>query len=128
MTYRNSAAFAAQMDEADPLRNFRNEFYIPLVNGKPSTYFTGNSLGLQSKNTQDYVLKELENWANFGVEGHFHMKDNWYSYHDFFPEKVSKIVGCKPVEVVVMNSLTVNIHLLLVSFYRPTKKKIQDSL
>lgn len=123
MTYTNSAAFAAQMDEADPLRDFRNEFYIPLVNGKPSIYFTGNSLGLQSKSTQDYVLKELENWANFGVEGHFHMKDNWYGYHDFFPGKVSKIVGCKPAEVVVMNSLTVNIHLLLVSFYRPTPKR-----
>ncbi len=123
MTYTNSAVFAAQMDEADPLKDFRNEFYIPLVNGKPSLYFTGNSLGLQSKSTQDYVLKELENWANFGVEGHFHIKDNWYSYHDFFPEKVSKIVGCKPNEVVIMNSLTVNIHLLLVSFYRPSKKR-----
>lgn len=123
MTYTNSAAFAAQMDEADPVRHFRDEFYIPLVNGKPSLYFTGNSLGLQSKNVQDYILKELENWANFGVEGHFHMKDNWYSYHDFFPEKVSKIVGCKPAEVVIMNSLTVNIHLLLTSFYRPTKKR-----
>ncbi|MEO7801383.1 MAG: kynureninase [Ginsengibacter sp.] len=123
MTYTNSAAFAAQMDEADPLKTYREEFYIPLVNGKPSYYFTGNSLGLQSKNVQEYVLKELENWANFGVEGHFHMKDNWYSYHDFFPEKVSKIVGCKPAEVVIMNSLTVNIHLLLISFYRPTQKR-----
>lgn len=123
MTYTNSAAFAADMDEADPLKHFRDEFYIPLVNGKSSLYFTGNSLGLQSKNVQDYVLKELENWANFGVEGHFHMKDNWYSYHDFFPAKVSKIVGCKPAEVVIMNSLTVNIHLLLTSFYRPAKKK-----
>ncbi|MEP6596129.1 MAG: kynureninase, partial [Ginsengibacter sp.] len=76
--------------------------------------------GLQPKTTQDYILKELENWANFGVEGHFYMKNPWYSYHDFFPEKLSKILGCKPEEIVVMNQLTVNLHLLMISFYRPT--------
>ncbi len=119
----NTQEFAREMDEKDTLKKYRDQFYIPLVNGKPCIYFTGNSLGLQPKSTQDYVIKELENWANFGVEGHFHTKDPWYSYQDFFPEKLSKIVGCKPREVVVMNTLTVNIHLLLISFYRPTKTK-----
>ncbi len=115
--------FARDMDKKDTLKKYRDQFYIPLVNGKQCIYFTGNSLGLQPKSAQDYAIKELENWANFGVEGHFHMKEPWYSYHDFFPEKLSKIVGCKPQEVVVMNTLTVNLHLLLVSFYRPTKTK-----
>jgi kynureninase len=123
MTYEDSLQFAKEMDDNDPLKKFRDKFYIPIINGKETKYFAGNSLGLQPKTTQDYILKELENWANFGVEGHFHMKEPWYSYHDFFPEKLSKIVGCKPHEVVVMNQLTVNLHLLLLSFYRPTKQR-----
>ncbi|MBL7720722.1 MAG: kynureninase, partial [Chitinophagaceae bacterium] len=86
-------------------------------------YFTGNSLGLQPKTTQDYVVNELEDWANFGVEGHFHARRPWMPYHEIFPKQLSKIVGCKENEVVVMNSLTVNLHLLMVSFYRPTKER-----
>ena len=111
------------MDEKDELKTFRNKFYIPIVNGKECIYFTGNSLGLQPKTTQDYVVNELEDWANFGVEGHFHARRPWMPYHEIFPKQLSKIVGCKENEVVVMNSLTVNLHLLMVSFYRPTKER-----
>ncbi len=125
MTYENTLEFAKQQDNSDVLNKYRNEFYIPLINGKESIYFTGNSLGLQPKSTQNYILKELENWANFGVEGHFHMKESWYAYHDFFPDKLSKILGCKPNEIVVMNQLTVNIHLLMASFYKPTEKRFK---
>ena len=121
--YKNTLEFAQELDSDDKLAGFRNKFYIPILNDKESIYFAGNSLGLQPKSTQDYVVKELENWANFGVEGHFHMKDPWYSYHDFFPQKLSKIVGCMPNEIVVMNQLTVNIHLLMATFYRPTLKR-----
>ncbi|MEO6454366.1 MAG: kynureninase [Ginsengibacter sp.] len=125
MLYINSPEFAKALDNNDELKDYRNKFYIPLINGKESIYFTGNSLGLQPKTTQEYILKELENWANFGVEGHFYIKNPWYSYHDFFPYKLSKIVGCKPDEIVVMNQLTVNIHLLLASFYMPSKYKFK---
>ena len=111
------------MDEKDELKTFRNKFYIPIVNGKECIYFTDNSLGLQPKTTQDYVVNELEDWANFGVEGHFHARRPWMPYHEIFPKQLSKIVGCKENEVVVMNSLTVNLHLLMVSFYRPTKER-----
>lgn len=111
------------MDEQDPLRHFREMFFIPILFGKESIYFTGNSLGLQAKRTQDYVVDELEDWASLGVEGHFHARNPWLSYHEQFPRLLSKIVGCKQQEVVVMNQLTVNLHLLMVSFYRPTKDR-----
>jgi len=98
-------------------------FYIPLMFGKECIYFTGNSLGLQAKRTQDYVVDELEDWASLGVEGHLHARNPWLPYHEIFPKQLSKIVGCLPKEVVVMNSLSVNLHLLMVSFYRPTKQR-----
>lgn len=123
MEFQNTPEFARQIDEKDELKKFRNKFYIPIVNGKECIYFTGNSLGLQPKATQDYVVNELEDWANFGVEGHFHARRPWMPYHEIFPKQLSKIVGCKENEVVVMNSLTVNLHLLMVSFYRPTKER-----
>lgn len=123
MNYESDLHFAKEMDDNDLLKKFRDKFYIPIINGKETKYFAGNSLGLQPKTTQDYILKELENWANFGVEGHFYMKDPWYSYHDFFPKKLSKILGCKPDEVVVMNQLTVNLHLLMIAFYRPAPER-----
>jgi kynureninase len=94
-----------------------------MMHGKECVYFTGNSLGLQPKSTQDYVLNELEDWATLGVEGHFHARNPWMPYHEIFPQQLSKVVGCLPNEVVVMNQLTVNLHLLMVSFYRPTKTK-----
>ncbi|MBL0357405.1 MAG: kynureninase [Chitinophagaceae bacterium] len=123
MQFENNLTFAKKLDEEDILKNFRNQFYIPLINGKECIYFTGNSLGLQPKTTQDYVLNELEDWANFGVEGHFHARKPWMPYHEIFPTQVSKIVGALPEEVVVMNQLTVNLHLLMVSFYRPVQQR-----
>jgi len=123
MQFENSIAFAKELDEQDSLKDFRNQFYIPIINGKECIYFTGNSLGLQPKTTQDYVLNELEDWANFGVEGHFHARKPWMPYHEIFSEQVAKIVGALPEEVIVMNQLTVNLHLLMVSFYRPTKQR-----
>ena len=123
MNFENTESFAKSMDEKDLLKSFRDLFYIPIMYGKPAIYFTGNSLGLQPKTTQEYVVDELEDWANFGVEGHFHARKPWMPYHEIFPAQLSKIVGCKETEVVVMNQLTVNLHLLMVSFYRPTKER-----
>lgn len=123
MKFQNTKEYANQLDIQDELKSFREAFYIPILNGKEVVYFTGNSLGLQPKTTQDYVLNELEDWASFGVEGHFHARNPWLPYHEIFPQQLSKIVGCLPNEVVVMNQLTVNLHLLLVSFYQPTKTK-----
>jgi kynureninase len=123
MQFENTLAFAKQLDDADNLKSFREKFYIPFINGKESIYFTGNSLGLQSKNTQDYILNELEDWANYGVEGHFHARNPWVSYHELFPALLTKIIGANENELVVMNQLTVNLHLLMTSFYRPTKQR-----
>ena len=125
MEYQNSLEFAKRMDEKDPLKDFRSKFFIPQHNGKDCIYFTGNSLGLQPKTTAQYVQQELHDWARMGVEGHFHAKNPWLPYHEIFPEQLSKIVGCKEHEVVVMNSLTVNLHLLMVSFYKPTRQRFK---
>jgi kynureninase len=123
MTFENNINFAIELDKIDPLKNFREQFYIPVINGKECIYFTGNSLGLQPKTTQDYVMNELEDWANFGVEGHFHATNPWLSYHEIFPKQLSQIIGALPEEIVVMNQLTVNLHLLMTSFYRPIKER-----
>jgi kynureninase len=123
--FKNTPDYAKFLDEQDPLKHFRERFYIPIVNGKESIYFTGNSLGLQPKTTQDYVLNELEDWASYGVEAHFHAKNPWVSYHEMFPALLADIVGGLPEEIVVMNQLTVNLHLLMTSFYRPTKDKFK---
>src|ERR1051326_6949008 len=123
MKYQNTIASARQQDASDPLKKFRERFYFPQHAGNDAVYFTGNSLGLQPKSVQDHILNELEDWAGFGVEGHFHARDPWMPYHEKFAVPVSKIVGALPEEVVVMNQLTVNLHLLMVSFYRPTKMR-----
>lgn len=123
MTFENSLGFARYMDEKDPLKHFREKFFIPIIHGKECIYFTGNSLGLQPKTTQDYVVNELEDWANYGVEGHFHAANPWVSYHEMFAPLLADIVGAEPEEVVAMNQLTVNLHLLMASFYRPTKER-----
>lgn len=123
MNFENTLAFAQQLDQQDSLKHFRDMFYIPMMYGKRCIYFTGNSLGLQPKRTQDYITDELEDWASLGVEGHFHARNPWLPYHEIFPRQLSKIVGCLPNEVVVMNQLTVNLHLLMVTFYRPTKER-----
>jgi len=120
MQFENSEAFAKAQDLQDPLRSFRDRFFIPQHNGQPVVYFTGNSLGLQPRSCSAYVQQELDDWASLGVEGHFQAKNPWMPYHEIFPKQLSAIVGCKEEEVVVMNQLTVNLHLLMVSFYRPT--------
>ena len=125
MNFINSIEFAKQLDADDALKDFRNKFYIPIINGKECIYLTGNSLGLQPKTTQDYVLDELEDWASFGVEGHFHARQPWFSYHEIFPPLLMPIVGAFPEEIVVMNQLTVNLHLLMASFYQPTKERFK---
>ena len=124
MQYQNSLAFAKQLDQEDSLAFLRDEFHIPKVNnGKEWIYFTGNSLGLQPKTTKKYLQQELDDWANLGVEGHFEAKNPWLHYHEDLSVKMAKIVGAKPIEVTIANTLTVNLHLLMVSFYQPTKTK-----
>ncbi len=121
--FQNSLAFAQEMDQNDPLKAFRDKFYIPTFHDKPIRYFTGNSLGLQPKATREYILEELDAWAKFGVEGHFLGKRPWFAYHENLTKKAAKIVGALPIEVVVTHSLTTNLHLLMVSFYRPVAKR-----
>jgi kynureninase len=124
MKYQNTLAFAKQQDKEDALSHLRNLFHIPKdKDGNEWIYFTGNSLGLQPKSTKEYISQELEDWAKLGVEGHFEAKNPWLNYHELLTDKMAKIVGAKPIEVVVMNTLTTNLHLLMVSFYRPTKTK-----
>ncbi|MDE3185863.1 MAG: kynureninase [Bacteroidota bacterium] len=125
MNFENRIEFARQLDKEDPLKKYRDQFYIPILNGKECIYFTGNSLGLQPKSAQDYVLDEMENWANYGVEGHFHGKNPWANFHDVFSKKLQPILGALPEEIVVMNTLTLNLHLLLTTFYRPDKKRFK---
>ncbi|MDA9066763.1 kynureninase [Flavobacteriales bacterium] len=121
--YQNTLEFAKQKDEQDELKSFRNRFHHPIINGEPTVYFTGNSLGLQPKAVKDYINVELEDWAQWGVEGHFHGRNPWFSYHELLTKKMAKVVGCKPIETVVMGSLSTNVHLLMVSFYRPEGKR-----
>jgi kynureninase len=123
MSFENTLEFAKRLDEQDSLNIFRDKFYIPQHNGKDCIYLTGNSLGLQPKTVKEYVTRELDDWAKLGVEGHFQAKNPWMPYHEIFPKQLSKILDCLPQETVVMNSLTVNLHLLMVSFYRPTKQR-----
>ncbi len=125
MTFENTIAFARKMDRNDPLSSYRKKFLIPKHNGKPAVYFVGNSLGLQPMNTKKYVNDELEDWGTLGVDGHFHGKRPWMHYHKFSKKALAGIVGAKPIEVVAMNQLTVNLHLMMVSFYQPTKKRFK---
>ncbi|MCR9171450.1 MAG: kynureninase [bacterium] len=120
MSHQNTLEYAREMDAKDPLRKFRDAFHFPNFHEKEVVYFTGNSLGLQPKSTQSYIQEELDAWAKYGVEGHFMAKKPWFSYHEFLTEKAAKVVGAKPEEVVITHSLTTNLHLLMVSFYRPT--------
>ena len=119
----NSLAYAKSRDANDALKNYRSKFLFPQHNGNDVVYFTGNSLGLQPKSTSAYIQQELNDWAQFGVEGHFLAKNPWLSYHELLTNKMAKIVGALPEETVMMNQLTVNLHLLMVSFYRPTKSR-----
>lgn len=123
MTFENTLEFAQQLDLQDRLNKYQEEFIFPKVNGKKVIYFTGNSLGLQPKRTKKYVDEVMNDWANLAVEGHFYAEKPWWDYHERFADPLSNIVGALPSEVTVMNTLTVNLHLLMVSFYRPTKTR-----
>ncbi|MGD0543555.1 MAG: kynureninase [Candidatus Acidiferrales bacterium] len=116
--------FAAAQTACDSLRAFRERFHIPkMANGSDCVYLCGHSLGLQPKSAREYVEQELEDWAQLGVEGHFQARNPWMPYHEILSAPISRLVGALPIEVVGMNSLTVNLHLMMVSFYRPTSKK-----
>lgn len=124
MKYEEGLAFAKTCDHNDPLKEYRNRFYIPTQkNGTEHIYLCGNSLGLQPKKVRENIDIELEDWKKYGVEGHLHARNPWLPYHEFLTEAMAEVVGAKKEEVVVMNTLTVNLHLMLVSFYRPKGKR-----
>lgn len=122
--YKNSLEFARQCDREDPLAAFREQFHLPLdAAGNPQIYLCGNSLGLQPKQTKQFIDQELQDWAQLGVEGHTEARNPWLPYHEFLTPRMAAIVGAKEEEVVIMNGLTANLHLMMVSFYRPTKER-----
>ncbi|NOS83498.1 MAG: kynureninase [Ignavibacteria bacterium] len=124
MKFENNIEFAMQLDSNDPLHSYRMKFHIPRTPaGKDVIYFAGNSLGLQPKSVRACVEQELLDWETMGVEGHMHAKHPWLPYHEFLTSQTAELVGAKPEEVVNMNSLSVNLHLMMVSFYRPTKAR-----
>lgn len=125
MTFEDSLAFAASLDQQDPLAHMREAFHIPKIKqtSEAEIYFCGNSLGLQPKLTAQYLNDELKKWQNLGVKGHFDCEYPWMPYHEFLAEESAKLVGAKTAEVVCMNSLTANLHFMMVSFYRPTAEK-----
>jgi len=125
MEFKNTLEFAQSLDAQDNLRTYRDEFIFPKINGKEVIYFTGNSLGLQPKRTKSFVDEVMEDWAELAVEGHFYAEKPWWDYHERLAEPLAKVVGALPEEVSVMNTLTVNLHLLMVSFYRPTKTRFK---
>ncbi|MFL6467811.1 MAG: kynureninase, partial [Pyrinomonadaceae bacterium] len=124
--YDSSLSFSRGADEADPLRKFRELFHFPKPSNKlDSVYLTGNSLGLMPKTTRTYVDQELDDWARLAVDAHLQAKHPWLPYHEFVTEAMARVVGSQPIETVMMNSLTVNLHLLMVSFYRPTRERFK---
>jgi kynureninase len=125
MKFENSITFARTMDRQDKLKRFRSLFNIPKLKGKTAIYFTGNSLGLQPKTTKKFIEEELNDWATLGVEGHLHSRRPWLYYHKFTKKGLAALTGAVPAEVVAMNQLTVNLHLMLVSFYRPTASRFK---
>ncbi len=123
-TMTNVSHEARLLDETDPLRSFRERFHFPeSAVGSQPLYFTGNSLGLMPRKAREYVLQELDDWSRFAVEGHLHARNPWLPYHEFLTKPMARVVGAKPTETIVMNGLTVNLHLMMVSFYRPTKER-----
>jgi kynureninase len=123
MDFKFDKNFAQSLDNNDPLKDFRNEFLFPQHEGREVVYFTGNSLGLQPKGASQALQQELNDWEKYGVEGHFEAQNPWFSYHEMFAEPLAKLVGAKPTEVVAMNGLTTNLHLMMISFYQPTKTR-----
>jgi kynureninase len=126
MNFSTEEEFARQLDAEDPLRRFRERFHLPLgKDSKPVIYFAGNSLGLMPKAARAIVEEELDNWAKFGVDAHHATGTPWYSYHETLREPAARLVGAQSSEVICMNSLTVNIHLMMATFYRPTKSRFK---
>jgi kynureninase len=123
MQFENTLAFAQQLDKQDNLRSYRDKFLFPQHDGKNVLYFTGNSLGLQPRGVKEALIQECDDWQKYGVEGHFEAKNPWYSYHELFTSGAAKLVGAKEHEVVMMNQLTVNVQLMLASFYQPEGKR-----
>ncbi|WP_282051064.1 kynureninase [Maribacter aquivivus] len=125
MEFKNTLAFAQSLDAQDNLKTYRDEFIFPKINGKEVIYFTGNSLGLQPKRTKSFVDEVMKDWGELAVEGHFYAEKPWWDYHERLAAPLAKVVGALTEEVSVMNTLTVNLHLLMVSFYNPTKKRFK---
>src|SRR5213596_3749964 len=126
VNFSSDENFARQIDREDPLRDFREKFSLPLgKDDKPVIYFAGNSLGLMPKSARQIVDDELESWASLGVDAHHATGTPWYSYHEALREPTARLVGAKPLEVICMNSLTVNLHLMMATFYRPTKSRFK---
>ena len=126
MTFSAGEDFAQQLDTEDPLTSFRDRFHLPLGNnGEPLIYFAGNSLGLMPKSAREIVEQELDDWADLGVDAHLKAKTPWYSYHETLREPAARLVGAQPIEVICMNSLTVNLHLMMATFYRPKKSRFK---
>ena len=123
--FENSLRFAQALDRKDPLKNFRKKFHIPNTNGNPAIYFVGNSLGLQPKSTKIFINEELQDWAKLAGEGHLNSRRPWLYYHKFAKKALAQITGAKPGEVVAMSQLTVNLHLMMVTFYRPDAKRFK---
>ncbi|MDB5131775.1 MAG: kynureninase [Mucilaginibacter sp.] len=123
--YQNTLQFATHLDEQDPLKDFRSKFLVPQHNRREAIYFCGNSLGLQPVSAQNYINEQFDTWKNLAIEGFFKGDDPWLGYHKKLTKTLSGILGTKENEITVMNSLTVNLHLLMVSFYKPTKKRFK---
>lgn len=124
MHFEKSKDFALSLDlKYDALHQFRRRFYFPQHQDKDVLYFTGNSLGLQPRSAEEYLMQEIRDWRKYGVEGHFMAQNPWFSYHEPFAALLTPVTGALPSEVVVMGSLTNNLHLLMVSFYRPTQER-----
>lgn len=125
MNFQNTLSYAQQLDREDTLAPYKSEFHFPQHQGSDVIYFTGNSLGLQPKRTQQYIDGIMNDWKSLAVEGHFYAEKPWWDYHERLARPLAKVVGALPQEVSVMNTLTVNLHLLMVSFYRPTKERFK---
>src|SRR5436190_17241059 len=126
MQFSGDENFALRHDAEDPLRQFREKFHLPLgKNGRPGIYFAGNSLGLMPKGARAIVEEEMDNWTKLGVDAHHATGTPWYSYHKTLREPIARLVGAKPLEVICMNSLTVNLHLMMATFYQPTKSRFK---
>ena len=124
MNFKSDKQFVEELDLKDTLKSYRDKFHIPKKqNGEDVIYFAGNSLGLQPKSVREYIEQELMDWETLGVDARMHAKHPWLPYHEFLTEQTARLVGATPNEVINMNSLTVNLHLMMVSFYRPTKER-----